>query len=107
MRIEVEDLGEPCVRTDTYSTTADTTDRVSDVAQSGYRTDLMILNADPSGWKEQLHRVLHRRRQRGWQLVALYPQSVAQAECPTPLVNRPAASVALLFRYNASARQGT
>jgi hypothetical protein len=70
-RIEAEDLGDPGVGTDTYAITADTADRVSDAAQSRYRTDLMILNADPSGWKEQLHRVLHRRQQWGWQLVAL------------------------------------
>jgi hypothetical protein len=71
-----------------------------------YRTDVIILNADPSRWKGQLHRAIHRRRQRGWQLVACLAVGAEQGEgCNSPM-KTPSAAVTCLFRYDTRRSHG-
>jgi hypothetical protein len=74
--------------------------------QIRYRTDVILLNADPSRWKGQLHRALHRRRQRGWQLVACLPEGAEQAEGPGSLMKPPPAAVTCLFRCDTRRSHG-
>lgn len=74
--------------------------------QIRYRTDVITLNADPSRWKGQLHRAIHRRQQRGWQLVACLPEGAEQAEAPGSLMKTPSAAVTCLFRCDTRRSHG-
>jgi hypothetical protein len=68
------------------------------MVQGSYCLDIISLNADTDTWQEQLHLVRQRREQRGWQLIALFPQIAERLKGHNPLSNRPAVGVILLFQ---------
>jgi hypothetical protein len=76
------------------------------MARIRYRTDAIILSSQPSNWKEQLHLAIHRRQQRGWQLVAFFPEGAELAEGQDSLMNRPSAAVTCLFSCNTHRNHG-
>jgi hypothetical protein len=66
--------------------------------QLKYHTETMFLNTNRGSWKEQLHLMCSRQYQQGWQLIAIFPESAAREERPSPLVRKPFVAVTLLFQ---------
>ena len=68
------------------------------MARVSCSTDVIFLNMDSDNWKEQLYLARLQREQRGWELIAIFPQSAERAKGLGPLLNRPAVIVTLLFQ---------
>jgi hypothetical protein len=74
------------------------TDRGLDMAQVSYSTDAAILNADTDNWQEELRLARQQREQRGWELIAIFPQSAERVKGLGLLLNKPVVVVILLFQ---------
>lgn len=66
--------------------------------QVGCSTDVIFLNMDSDNWKEQLYLARLQREQRGWELIAIFPQSAERVKGLGPLMHGPAVVVILLFQ---------
>jgi hypothetical protein len=61
-------------------------------------TDVIFLNMDSDNWKERLYLARLQREQRGWELIAIFPQSAERVKGLWPLLNGPVVIVILLFQ---------
>jgi hypothetical protein len=43
-------------------------------------TDVIFLNMDSDNWKERLYLARLQREQRGWELIAIFPQSAERVK---------------------------